>query len=626
MILRLFRRHRRICMDIVKGMIVTKIKETILGIKARYKSADEVFQLYQRLLAYIKPYRGRFIVAIAMNLIYSATSAGVAYMVQPLMAEIIEAKNMRLLILLVIVITVINLTRAIVNFTGTYLLRSVGLLLVRDVRDRLYGHIQKLSLKFFSGTHTGVLTSRITNDVNLITVSVNAIEGLVKDPLTIIGLIVVAFTMDPKLSLFTFVVLPFIALPVIQIARKVRKFSTKGQEKTADITTVLMETFSGARIVKAFGMEKYETERFERENFKLFKTFLRSARVKAMNDPVNELFATVGLAVVLIYGGYQSFQDKAYFSHFIAFSVAVAMIWPSIRSITKIFNSIQEAIAAAVRIFNVLDTKPDIVDKPGAHDLGPIKNEVKFSHVWFSYDDQPVLRNINLRVRAGEVIAFVGMSGGGKTTLVNLVPRFYDVTKGSVTIDGMDVRDVTMKSVRSQVGIVTQQTILFSDSIKNNIAYGTHGTSDEMIFAAARAANAHKFIRRLPNGYDTLIGEQGMRLSGGERQRISIARAILKDAPILILDEATSSLDTESEMEVQKALENLMKGRTTFVIAHRLSTIKYADRIVVLVSGRIVEEGTHDELLAKSGEYKKLYDMQFRDTSDITYEEPVSSP
>jgi ATP-binding cassette, subfamily B, bacterial MsbA len=607
-------------------MIIRKIKETVQRIKARYESANEVFLIYQRLLGYIKPYKARFFWAIVMNLAYSGTSAGVAYMVQPLMAQIIEAKDLRFLILLALIVVVINITRAFANFVGTYLLRSVGLAVVRDVRNKLYGHIQKLSLKFFSGTHTGVLTSRITNDVNLITVSVNAIEGIVRDPLTIIGLIVVAFTMDAKLALFTFVVLPFIVVPVAQIARKVRKFSTKSQVKSADITTILMETFSGARIVKAFGMEKYETERFEQENSKLFKTYLRSARVKAMNDPIIEVFATLGLALILMYGGYQSFKDKAYFSHFISFSVAIAMIWPSIRSITKIFNSIQEAIAAAVRIFDVLDTKADISDKPDAPELAPIKNEVKLSHVWFSYDDKPVLRDINLTVRAGEVIAFVGMSGGGKTTLVNLIPRFYDVTKGSITIDRIDIRDVTMKSLRSQTGIVTQQTILFSDSIKNNIAYGTHGTSDEEIFAAAKAANAHEFISRLPKGYNTMIGEQGMRLSGGERQRISIARAILKDAPILILDEATSSLDTESEMEVQKALENLMKGRTTFVIAHRLSTIKYADRIVVLVSGKIVEEGTHDELLAKSGEYKKLYDMQFREASDIAYEDPVTAP
>ena len=598
-------------------MILTKIKETSRKIKAWYASANDVFLIYQRLLGYIKPYRAKFIWAISMNMAYSATSAGVAYMVQPLMAQIIEAKDLRYLILLAIVVVLINVTRALANFVGTYMLRSVGLSVVRDVRNKLYGHIQKLSLRFFSGTHTGVLTSRITNDVNLITVSVNAIEGIVRDPLTIIGLVVVAFTMDAKLALFTFVVLPFIALPVAQIARKVRKFSTRGQVKAADITTILMETFSGARIVKAFGMEKYETERFEQENFKLFKTFLKSARIKAMNDPIIEVFATVGLALVLTYGGYRSFQDKAYFSHFISFSVAIAMIWPSIRSITKIFNSIQEAIAAAVRIFDVLDTKPDITDKPDALELTPIKDEVKLSHVSFSYDDEPVLRDINLAVPAGEVIAFVGMSGGGKTTLVNLIPRFYDVTQGSITIDGIDVRDVTVKSLRAQIGIVTQQTILFSDSIKNNIAYGTHGTSDEAIIAAAKAANAHTFISRLPNGYDTMIGEQGMRLSGGERQRISIARAILKDAPILILDEATSSLDTESEMEVQKALENLMKGRTTFVIAHRLSTIKYANRIVVLVAGKVVEEGTHDELLAKSGEYKKLYDMQFRETPTI---------
>ncbi|MBN2225196.1 MAG: ATP-binding cassette domain-containing protein [Deltaproteobacteria bacterium] len=604
-------------------MILVKIKETIARIKARYESANEVFLIYQRLLGYIRPYRVRFSWAILMNMLYSATSAGVAYLIQPLMAQIIEAKDLRFLTLLVLAVVLTNILRAVVNFFGTYLLRMVGLSVVRDVRNHLYGHIQKLSLKFFSGTHTGVLTSRITNDVNLITVSVNAIEGIVKDPLTILGLIIVAFTMDPKLALFTFVVLPFIAVPVSQIAGKVRKFSTRGQVKAADITTILMETFSGARIVKAFGMEKYETERFEQENFKLFKTLLRSARVKAMNDPIIEVFATVGLALVLTYGGYQSFKDKAYFSHFISFSVAIAMIWPSIRSITKIFNSLQEAIAAAVRIFDVLDTKAEIFDKPDALELQPIKKNVELSHVSFAYDDEPVLRDINLKVKAGEVIAFVGMSGGGKTTLVNLIPRFYDVTQGSITVDGTDIRDATVGSLRSQIGIVTQQTILFSDTIKNNIAYGTHDMPDKAIFAAARAANAHDFITRLPHGYDTMIGEQGMRLSGGERQRISIARAILKDAPILILDEATSSLDTESEQEVQKALENLMKGRTTFVIAHRLSTIKYANRIVVLVSGKIVEEGTHDELLAKSGEYKKLYDMQFRDTGGAGFHEPV---
>jgi subfamily B ATP-binding cassette protein MsbA len=600
--------------------MLDKIKETIVRIKQWYISADAVFQIYQRLLRYIKPYRVRFGAAIFMNLIYSGTSAAVAYLVQPLIAQIIEAENLRLLAFLVGAVVVANVIRAIVNFAGTFLLRSVGLSVVRDVRNKLYGHIQKLSLKFFSGTHTGVLTSRITNDVNLITVSVDAIEGIIRDPLTIIGLIVVAFTMDPKLALFTFVVLPFIAIPVSLIAGRVRKFSTKGQMKAADITTILMETFSGARIVKAFGMEKYETERFERENFKLFKTYLRSARVKAMNDPFIEVFATIGLALVLWYGGYQSVKDKAYFSHFISFSVAIAMIWPSIRSITKIFNSIQEAIAAAVRIFDVLDTKPDITDKPDAVQLPPVRNQVELRHVWFSYDDEPVLRDINLKVKVGEVIAFVGMSGGGKTTLVNLIPRFYDVTKGSIVVDGVDARDVTVKSLRSQIGIVTQQTILFSDSVRNNIAYGTRSTTEEEIVNAAKAANAHEFISRLPHGYDTMIGEQGMRLSGGERQRISIARAILKDAPILILDEATSSLDTESEMEVQKALENLMKGRTTFVIAHRLSTIKYADRIVVLVAGKIVEEGTHDELLARSGEYKKLYDMQFREGSDAASE------
>jgi subfamily B ATP-binding cassette protein MsbA len=304
---------------------------------------------------------------------------------------------------------------------------------------------------------------------------------------------------------------------------------------------------------------------------------------------------------------------EGYIGKYVSFIAALMLIYPSVRALSRLNNGIQEAIAASVRIFDVLDTKPDIVDTPGAVELPPVKKEIEFKNVSFSYDSAPVLSGINLKVKVGEVLAFVGMSGGGKTTLVNLIPRFYDVTGGKVLIDGVDIRDVKLKSLRSQIGIVTQQTILFSDTIKNNIAYGNKDTSQEEIDGAAKAANAYNFISRLPDGYDTMIGEDGARLSGGERQRLSIARALLKDAPILILDEATSSLDTESEKEVQKALENLMKGRTTFVIAHRLSTIQHADRIMVVVGGKIVEQGTHDELLSKGGEYKKLYDMQFQD-------------
>jgi subfamily B ATP-binding cassette protein MsbA len=505
------------------------------------------------------------------------------------------------------------------SYFGSFFMRKVGLGVVRDLRNELYAHIQKLSLKFFSGTHTGILTSRITNDVNEVQVAVtNAVESGVKDLLTLMALVGVAFWQDWRLASAAFFVFPLIIYPITRISKRMRKFTTKGQVKTADITSILMETFSGARIVKAFNMEEYETERFKSENYKLFRALLKRAQVRSLTGPLMEVVGSIGFAGVMLYGGWMTISDPNYFGVYISVIATLGLMYQHVKPLSRVNNNVQIALAAAVRIFDVLDTEPDIIDGPDAYDLAPIKKQIKLSRVTFSYEDEPVLRNINMTVKAGEVVAFVGMSGGGKTTLVNLIPRFYDVTEGEILIDGHDIRNVTLESLRSQIGMVTQQTILFSDTVKNNIAYGKQETSMDDIIAVAEAANAHKFIMELPEQYDTMIGEQGMRLSGGQRQRLSIARALLKNAPILILDEATSSLDTESEMEVQKALENLMQGRTTFVIAHRLSTIKYANRIMVVSNGRIVEKGTHDELLAKGGEYTKLYKMQFRDLEILT--------
>ncbi|MBN1574376.1 MAG: ATP-binding cassette domain-containing protein [Deltaproteobacteria bacterium] len=574
----------------------------------------ELIDVYKRLIKYVKPYWGKFFPAVFFNLVFAGTTGALVKVVEPLINNLIESKNLKGLLLLSIGVVFINFVRGFANFFGTYLMRAVGLHVIKDIQEELYSHIQGLSLRFFSDHHTGLLTSRINNDVGLVNVAVtDAVEGGFKELVTILVLMGVAFYQDWLLAIVAFGVFPLMTIPITRISRSMRKVSTRGQEKTADITTILMETFSGVRIVKAFGMEDYESERFNKENTKLFKTYLKKARVRAMTGPIMEVIGTFGFALVLLYGGWKAMGIEGYIGKYVSFIAALMLIYPSVRALSRLNNGIQEAIAASIRIFNILDTKPDIVDVPGAIELPPVKNEIEFKNVSFSYDSVPVLTDINLKVKVGEVLAFVGMSGGGKTTLVNLIPRFYDVTGGKVLFDGVDIRDVKLKSLRSQIGIVTQQTILFSDTIRNNIAYGNMDTSQEEIDNAAKAANAYNFIKRLPEGYDTMIGEDGARLSGGERQRLSIARALLKDAPVLILDEATSSLDTESEKEVQKALENLMKGRTTFVIAHRLSTIQHADRIMVVVGGKIVEQGTHDELLAKGGEYKKLYDMQFQD-------------
>jgi subfamily B ATP-binding cassette protein MsbA len=550
----------------------------------------------------------------------SALEGGQAYVVKPALDDVFINKDATKLFLLPFVIIAIFLLKGIFNYLQSYLMNFVGLRVVADLRARLYDHLQTLSLSFFNKTPTGVLISRITNDVNLIQASVsNVITGVLKDVFTIISLIVVVFYQNWKLAIIAVIVFPLATLPITEFGKRLRKFSRRSQEQMGSITTFLHETITGNRIVKAFSMEEYEKRRFAADNDRFFRTVFKRARIRALSHPLMELIGGVGVACVIWVGGYSVIRGEMTPGTFFSFMAALFMLYNPIRDLNKVNLEFQEGLAAATRVFELLDTLPDIKDNAGSFPLLPISKGIDFRDVTFKYDGEPVLKNISFQVRPGEVIAIVGMSGAGKTSLVNLLPRFYDIAEGQILFDGCDIRKVTIQSLRGQIGLVTQQTILFNDTVRNNIAYGSQERPDQEMIEAAKAANAHDFIMRLDRGYDTWIGEQGAKLSGGERQRLSIARALLKNAPILILDEATSSLDSDSEAEVQKALDRLMENRTVFVIAHRLSTIRNADRILVLSSGELVEEGTHDELMARQGEYHRLHELQFKSNDADTH-------
>ena len=593
--------------------------------------------LYRRLLELVKPYWTKLAFAMVCMVFVSFLTAAQAFLVKPALDGVflkteqipqsvkniiiqlhldglLLKKGMEMLLILPIVIILLFLFKGIFEYGQAYLMNYVGLRIVADIREKLYNHLQILSLSFFTKTPTGILISRITNDVNLIQGSVsNAITGLLKDVFTVLGLITVVFYRDWKLGIIALLIFPLSIIPIKEFGKRLRKFSRKSQQRMGSITTFLHETIAGNRIVKAFNMEEYEKRRFAEENNRFFKIVLKRVKIRAFSHPLMELLGGIAVAIIIWVGGYRVIRGELTPGAFFSFMTALFMLYAPIRDLNKVNLEVQEGLAAAIRVFELLDTAPEIEDEEGAIPLPPVSEVVQFQNVSFKYDEGIVLKDIALYVKVGEVIALVGMSGAGKTSLVNLLPRFYDVNKGQILIDGHDIRKVTIKSLRDQMALVTQQTILFNDTARNNIAYGSLKCSDQEIIEAAKAANAHNFIQRLPQGYETIIGEQGVKLSGGERQRLSIARALLKNAPILILDEATSSLDSDSETEVQKALEELMRGRTVFVIAHRLSTIRNAHRIIVLSDGQIVEEGTHEELIALGGEYRRLYDLQFKD-------------
>ena len=549
---------------------------------------------------------------MACMLVVGVTTSALAFLVKPALDEIFLKRNADMLKLIPLAVIGIYLVKGTCNYFQTVLMNFIGQRIVADLRAELYRKIQIQSLAFFTKHPTGVLMSRITNDVGFIQGAVSeAVTALLKDSFTLLCLVIVIFYRDWQLAIVAMFVFPLAVYPIAKFGQKMRQIATRAQVTLGSLTSLLQETISGTRIVKAFGMEAHENNRFSVENERLFRLSLKSISINAVSSPFMEFLGGLGISAIIFYGGYQVIHGQSTPGTFFSFLTALIMLYEPVKRLTNVNNTIQQGIAGAERVFSIMDLVPEIRNRPDAVPLPRISREIEIRNVTFRYEEAPVLKNINLRIRTGEAVAFVGMSGGGKTTLVNLIPRFYDVTDGMILIDGQDIRNVTIESLRGQIAIVTQQTILFNDTVRNNIAYGDISKTEDQIVEAAKAAHAHDFILRLPKGYETVIGEQGTKLSGGERQRISIARALLKNAPILILDEATSSLDSEAEIEVQDALENLMKGRTTLVIAHRLSTIRNADRIIVLVNGEIREEGTHETLLSRHGEYSRLYNMQF---------------
>jgi subfamily B ATP-binding cassette protein MsbA len=605
---------------------------------------------YRRLLSYLRPYIWPYeVLAILCMLGFSAVDTSLPFLVKVgfdyVLGHVIDAGSLRhmsqefsevvmspeqlqhlrvLLPFAGLTILATALLRGGFDFGASYLNDWIGQRVMTDLRNELTAHMQQLELAFFNRRRAGQIVSRVTADVAVVRGLVtDTISSIFMDGARLIGLVAMAVYCDWVLAIVAVCLFPVVALPMRYFSAQLRQSSRRMQEGIGRLNALLHENVQGNRVVKAFGQEEYEQRRFAEQNERLFRIYMRTSLFRSL--PVTEVLAGVAIAGILYYGGVRVLHDPRSLGAFVAFIVALYMLYEPFRRLVRTNYAIQQGLAGAERVFEMLDTEAQIVDRSGAIALAGVHEGIEFDDVSFEYEPgEPVLRHIDLRIPVGRVIALVGMSGGGKSTLADLIPRFYDVTSGRITIDGRDLREFTLQSLRQHVAVVTQFTFLFNDTIRSNIAYGDPARSMDEIVAAARAANAHDFIVEMPRGYDTQIGDLGVRLSGGQRQRLAIARALLKNAPILILDEATSALDTESEGLVQEALERLMANRTTLVVAHRLSTVRRADRIVVLVRGEIVESGTHEELLARGAEYRKLYEMQFRDVDALeTLEAPV---
>ena len=568
----------------------------------------------RKILNLARPYWGRIAVAGIGSLVISGMNGFLAWLAKPAVDKIFVDKQAEHLPLIALGVLVAYSVRGIFSFFQSYLMRSAGSKIVRDIRNNLYQHIASLPMSFFSKDSTGAMISRIVNDAGSIQgLLAYTIKDLFVETCTIIVLISVAMYMRWDLTLIAIIILPLALYAVSRLGKRLKKVSMRVQEKIARITEILSESFSGIKIIKSFNREEEEISRFKRNNQDYYRDLMRSTRIIEATSLMMDIVAGVGIAFVIWYGGRLVVAETITPGAFFSFLTAIFMIYTPARRLVGVHNSLQQVKAPLERIDSVLEESKE---QSGETRLEGITKEIAFSNVSFRYDNtkDDALEDISLKVRKGEVIALVGRSGAGKTTFVDLLSRFYNPVQGAIYIDGINISDVTLQSLRHLIGIVSQDIILFNDTVRANIAYGRKGASEQEIVDAAKAAFAHEFILELPQGYDTVIGERGIRLSGGQKQRLSIARAILKNPPILVFDEATSSLDTASEMMVQKALETLMEGRTTFVIAHRLSTVRSADRIIVFDKGRIVESGTHEELLTAGGLYKKLYDLQFDDS------------
>ncbi|MFQ5763551.1 MAG: ABC transporter ATP-binding protein [Rhodospirillales bacterium] len=561
----------------------------------------------------IRPYLGWLILAVLCMALMAAATAFSAWLMEPVVNEVFIAENQAMLWPLGAAVFVTFLIKGLANYSQTMLMSFVGLRIIADNQTRLFAHLARMDLGFFHDNPSGKLISRFTIDINHMRVAVsNALTGFGKDLLSLIGLVAVMFAKDWQLAAITFFVFPLAVLPIVRLGRRMREVTANTQEEMGIFTTLLGQAFQGIRVVKAYGMESYEHSRIAGIVERIFRLNVKSARTRALSSPIMETLGGVAVCVVIIYGGYRVIEDNTTSGAFFAFITALLLAYEPMKRLANLNASLQEGLAGAERLFRLLDWEPAITEKPGAVALKSVKGHVQLDDVRFSYvPGKPALDGVTLEVPAGKRVALVGSSGAGKSTILNLIPRFYDVDSGSVTIDGTDVRAVTFTSLYAHIALVSQEITLFDDTVRANIAYGRAGAAGDEIIAAARHAAAHDFITELPDAYDTMVGEQGVRLSGGQRQRLAIARAMLKNAPILLLDEATSALDAESEREVQTALDKLMQGRTTLVIAHRLSTVTGADLIYVIDRGRVIEQGTHVELIARGGAYQRLYDLQF---------------
>ena len=571
-------------------------------------------EIYIRLLGYSRPYSWRIVLSLIFSLVVAGSDVAYINLIEPLVDKIIAGGNRDLVYLVPVVIIGLAVSKGVGRFFQSYYIKTAGQLVVQDIRNGLFSQSMHLSMGFHVNETPGRLTSVVLNDVGVLQSSAaDALVDGVRESFTLVGLVFLAFYKDWRLATVAFTVLPLCVIPATQLGRRIRNNTKKSLTSMGFLTGTLQEAFSGIKVIKAFGREETEIQKFKIENKHFYKFLRKTIKYNALTAPAVEILAALGGGGVVWYGIHRVLSGEMTQGQLFSIVAAIMMMFTPVKRLTRVSNIIQKSVGAAEGVFSLLDEPRDVVDKVNAIEMPRVRGEIVFEKVTFSYGDEPVLTDFSLHANPGEVIALVGPSGAGKSTAAGLLARFYDPQQGYITVDGSNICDVSLDSLKKNLAFVDQETFLFSGSIRDNIRYGMLDTDDEAVAEAARQAYADEFISKLPEGYDTTIGDRGVRLSGGQRQRICIARALLRDAPILILDEATSALDTESEAIVQKALANLMENRTTLVIAHRLSTILHADRIVVLDRGRVVETGSHQELLLKDGVYRNLYQMQFQE-------------